>query len=241
MSARPLVVMPTFDEADNLERTAALVLAADPRVDLLVVDDDSPDGTGAIADRLAAAEPRIRVLHRRRRDGLGRAYLEGFRLAIEHGATVVIEMDADGSHPADRLPALLDALDAGADLAIGSRWVPGGRVVDWPWLRRALSRGGNAYARIALGIPVRDATAGFRAYRAERLAGLDLDGVHSRGYCFQIDMTLRAHDAGLRIAEVPIAFTERVAGRSKMSGAIIAEAMLRVTVWALRRRLRRPR
>lgn len=235
-----LVVIPTYDEAESLERTVTAVLAV-AGVDVLVVDDDSPDGTGAIADRLAEADPRVRVLHRARREGLGRAYLAGFALAAELGYAVAVEFDADGSHPAGRLRALVDAVDGTrgtAGLAIGSRWVDGGRVVDWPAWRSALSRAGNAYARVALRIPVRDATAGFRAYRLDAIASMRLDEVESRGYCFQIDMTLRALDAGLRVVELPIAFTERTAGRSKMNGAIVAEAMLRVTGWAIARRLR---
>ncbi|TPW77243.1 polyprenol monophosphomannose synthase [Schumannella soli] len=241
--ARALVVMPTYDEAENLERVAAAVLAAAPDVDLLVVDDDSPDGTGDIADRMAAADPRVTVLHRTARDGLGRAYLAGFAEADRRGYPVVVEMDADGSHPVESLAALLDAVaeHGGPGLAIGSRWVPGGRVVDWaPW-RGWLSRAGNTYARLALGIPVRDATAGFRAYRLEAIRAAHLDDVHSRGYCFQIDMALRVLDAGIDVVEVPITFRDRIAGTSKMSGAIVAEAMLRVTGWALARRVGRRR
>ncbi|GAB3397377.1 polyprenol monophosphomannose synthase [Schumannella luteola] len=241
--ARALVVMPTYDEAENLERVAGAVLAAVPDVDLLVVDDDSPDGTGDIADRMAAADPRVTVLHRTSRDGLGRAYLAGFAEADRRGYPVVVEMDADGSHPVESLAALLDAVaePGGPGLAIGSRWVPGGRVVDWaPW-RGWLSRAGNTYARLALGIPVRDATAGYRAYRLEAIRAAHLDDVHSRGYCFQIDMALRVLDAGIEVVEVPITFRDRIAGTSKMSGAIVAEAMLRVTGWALARRLGRRR
>ncbi|MBI5161529.1 MAG: polyprenol monophosphomannose synthase [Micrococcales bacterium] len=239
---RVLVVVPTYDEVQSLEPTVRGLLAAAPEVDVLVADDASPDGTGELADRLAAADSRISVLHRPIKDGLGRAYLAGFAWAAERGYDVVVEMDADGSHPASALPSLLDALaaDARCGVAIGSRWVSGGRVVDWPLPRRLLSRGANSYARILLGAPVRDLTAGFRAYRASALAGLDLDSVDSRGYCFQIDMTLRILDAGWGAREVPITFRDRVHGTSKMTGGIVGEAMRRVTLWGLqRRRLRR--
>lgn len=234
---RVLVITPTFDEAENIAGTVAAILAAVPTAHVLVVDDASPDGTGDIADALAAADPRVAVLHRAGKEGLGRAYVAGFRRALAEGFDTIVEMDADGSHPADALPALLDAVaaDPGVGLAIGSRWVDGGRVIDWPVSRRLLSRGGNAYARAVLRLGVRDVTAGFRAYRAEVLRGLALDEIDSRGYCFQIDMTLRTLDAGWRVVERPIAFRERVAGRSKMSRAIVAEAMLRVTAWGLRR------
>jgi dolichol-phosphate mannosyltransferase len=242
--ARTLVVMPTFDEAENLERVAGELLAVAPGVDLLVVDDASPDGTGAIADRLAAADPRVTVLHRTRRDGLGRAYLAGFALAAERGYDIAVEMDADGSHPADRLPALIAAVSApGAGpgsapgLAIGSRWIPGGRVLDWPAHRLWLSRTANLYARAALGIRIRDSTAGFRAYRVDAIEAAHLEDVHSRGYCFQIDMTLRVLDAGIGVVEVPITFRDRTRGISKMSGSIVIEAMLRVTAWGILRRL----
>lgn len=240
---RVLVITPTYDEAENIAATVAAILAAVPTARVLVVDDASPDGTGAIAERIAAADPRVAVLHRAGKEGLGRAYVAGFRRALDDGVDTIVEMDADGSHPAEALPALLDAVaaDPGVGLAIGSRWVPGGRVVDWPLSRRILSRGGNAYARAMLRLDVRDVTAGFRAYRADVLRALPLDDIDSRGYCFQIDMTLRTLDAGWRVVERPIAFRERVAGRSKMSRAIVAEAMLRVTVWGLQRIGRRRR
>jgi len=232
--ARTIVVIPSYNEADNLERTVRGVLAEVPAASVLVVDDDSPDGTGAIADRLADADPRVGVLHRPVRDGLGHAYLAGFRRALDEGYDVVVEMDADGSHPASALPAILAALDD-ADLVIGSRWVPGGAVANWPRHREWLSRAANTYARLMLRLPVRDSTAGFRAFRSGTLRAIDLAGVVSRGYCFQIDLTRRVVDADLRIAEVPITFSDRIAGRSKMSGAIVVEAMLRVTGWGLRR------
>lgn len=217
------------------------VLALDADLDILIVDDSSPDGTGELADRLAAEKRRVTVLHRRAKDGLGRAYLAGFDVARARGYDTIVELDADGSHPVDALPRLLAALDAdrGAGVVIGSRWVPGGRVVDWPWFRAALSRAGNTYAHLLLDLPVRDSTAGYRAYRASALAAMHLADVHSRGYCFQIDMTLRTLDAGFGVVEVPIEFRERQAGASKMTKAIVAEAMARVTVWGIRRRLRR--
>ena len=235
---RAVVILPTYNEVETLESVLDLVLAADPRLDVLVVDDASPDGTGRLADAIASASERVSVLHRQGKDGLGRAYLSGFDQALARGYEVIIEMDADGSHPADQLDELLAAVTVGpAELAIGSRWVPGGSVIDWSRARQALSRGGNTYARVVLGIPTRDATSGFRAYRADLLRRLHLADVHSRGYCFQIDMTLRALDAGARVTEVPIVFRERISGVSKMSRSIVAEAMLRVTWWGVLRRL----
>ncbi len=241
-NGRVLVVTPTYNEIESLEPTVAAVLRAAPEVDVLIVDDASPDGTGRLADRLAAAEPRVSVLHRQRKDGLGRAYVAAFAVAAERGYDIAVELDADGSHPADALPSLLAALRAGdrVGLAIGSRWVPGGQVVDWPAPRRWLSRGGNWYARTMLRLPVRDVTAGYRAWRLEALRDIPLAELESRGYCFQIDMTRRAVTSGWGVVELPITFTERRAGRSKMSQAIVAEAMWRVTVWGVRRLFRRP-
>jgi dolichol-phosphate mannosyltransferase len=248
---RVLVVTPTYNEKDNLAAVLGWLFAAQPTVDVLVVDDNSPDGTGLVADGLAASDPRIHVLHRAGKTGLGAAYLAGFRWGLERGYDVLVEMDADGSHPPGALAAMLAAVGGsavgrgaglgGAGLAIGSRWVSGGQVVDWPRRRRWLSRAGNAYTRVALGIPVRDATAGFRAYRADVLRGLPLEDVHSRGYCFQVDMALRVLDAGHAVVETPITFRERQSGESKMSGAIVIEAMARVTWWGLRRRVARVR
>lgn len=234
-----LVVVPTYDEIDNLERAVSSVLAALPDAHVLVVDDASPDGTGDLADRLAAADERVHVLHRTVKDGLGGAYLEGFAWALERGYGVVGEFDADGSHPASSLPAMRDALlaDDGVGLVIGSRWIAGGRVVDWPRSREALSRAGNAYARIMLGLSVHDATAGFRLYRAAVLSRMDLRAVASKGYCFQVDLTVRAIAAGAGIVEVPITFHERTLGASKMSRAIVLEAMAMVTVWGVARLL----
>lgn len=234
-TARTIVVIPTYNEAESLATTIASVLAAVPKASVLVVDDASPDGTGDIADRLATTDPRVEVLHRTARDGLGHAYLAGFRRAVDEGFDAVIEMDADGSHPAAALPAMLESLRT-HDLVIGSRWTPGGAVANWPRHREWLSRAANAYARVWLRIPVRDSTAGYRAFRASTLNAIDLAHVESRGYCFQIDMTLRVLDAGLTVAEVPITFVDRVAGHSKMNGSIVVEAMLRVTGWGLKLR-----
>jgi glycosyltransferase involved in cell wall biosynthesis len=245
-NGRVLVVTPTYNEIESLEATVSALLREVPEVDILIVDDASPDGTGLLADRLAADEPRVSVLHRERKEGLGRAYAAGFAVAAERGYDVVVELDADGSHPPDALPAMLAALGPpsaggrrGTGLVIGSRWVPGGRVVDWPAPRRWLSRGGNWYARTMLRLPVRDVTAGYRAWRREALHDIPLAALESRGYCFQIDMTWHAIASGWGVVEVPITFTERRAGRSKMSQAIVAEAMWRVTVWGVRRMLRR--
>lgn len=235
-----LVVTPTYDEAGSLAATVGDIFESAPDVHVLVVDDASPDGTGRLADRLAADDPRVHVLHRPGKEGLGRAYVAGFRWALERGYDVIVEMDADGSHPASALPSLVSALDDPAvGLAIGSRYVPGGGLADWAAGRRLLSRAGNGYARALLRLGVRDVTAGYRAYRADVLRGLPLDDIDSRGYCFQIDMTLRTLDAGWRIVERPIEFRERTAGRSKMSKAIVVEAMLRVTAWGIARLFRR--
>jgi len=247
-SPRAVVIVPTYDEVDNLEPAVQAIHAAAPDVHILVVDDASPDGTGELADRLAASDPRITVLHHGARDGLGAAYLAGFDTALAAGFDILIEMDADGSHPADVLPTMIARLGPDdpaspdhADLVIGSRRVPGGGFVDWPAARRILSRAGNLYARLALRIRVMDATAGFRAYRADVLRSLDLAGVESRGYCFQIDMTLRVLDAGYRVTEVPIIFTDRQRGVSKMNSRIVLEAMWRVTQWGVARRFSRRR
>jgi len=237
-ASRIVIVMPTYNERQNVESIAGRVRAALPAADLLVVDDNSPDGTGDLADKLAEADPHVQVMHRTEKAGLGKAYIAGFGWALERGYDVIVEMDADGSHQPEHLPGLVAALDY-ADLSIGSRWVPAGRVVNWPKSREALSRGANIYTRIMLGLGVRDATAGFRAYRAATLRTISLDQVESAGYCFQIDLTLRVADAGLRIVEVPITFVEREHGASKMSNRIIAEAFWRVAQWGVTRRVRR--
>jgi dolichol-phosphate mannosyltransferase len=223
----PWIVLPTYNEAGNLEPIAAAILSALPAATLLVVDDGSPDGTGQVADRLAAADARVRVLHRAAKAGLGRAYLAGFRVALDAGATVVVQMDADWSHDPALLPALVGPLaDGSADVVIGSRYAPGGRVVDWGPVRRLVSRGGSLFARIVLGLPARDLTGGFKAWRAGTLAAIDFAGVHAGGYVFQIEMTYRANRGGARIREVPITFRDRRVGQSKMSRRIFVEAFV---------------
>ena len=230
---RVAVIVPTYNERANLEQIASRLRTAVPDADLLVVDDNSPDGTGEAADKLAAGDARIHVLHRPAKAGLGSAYIAGFRWALERGYDVLVEIDADGSHQPQELPALLAALEAGADLVIGSRYVPGGTVLNWPKSREVLSRGGNTYARVLLGIKVRDATGGYRAFRATALRQVGLDEVESQGYCFQIDLALRVIRAGLTVVEVPITFVERTQGASKMSRAVVAEALWRVTQWGI--------
>ena len=232
--------MPTYNERQNLESITSRIRAALPEADLLVVDDSSPDGTGDIADKLAEADSHVQVMHRTEKAGLGKAYIAGFSWALERGYDVIVEMDADGSHLPEHLPALVGALD-GADLSIGSRWMPGGRVVNWPRSREVLSRGANVYTRLMLGLDVRDATAGFRAYRALTLRTISLDQVQSAGYCFQIDLTNRVSEAGLKIVEVPITFVEREHGASKMSNNIILEAFWRVAQWGVAKRVGRLR
>jgi len=234
------VIIPTYNERDNLDSIVAKVRAAVPTADVLVVDDNSPDGTGDIADKLALADEHVHVLHRTRKAGLGAAYLAGFGWALDRGYDALVEMDADGSHDPAELPSLLAAL-GDADLVVGSRWVPGGSVHNWPRSREILSRGGNAYARIMLGLSVHDATGGYRAYRAATLRDIGLHDVTSQGYCFQIELTLRAMRAGKKIAEVPITFTERTLGASKMNRAIVAEALLKVTQWGVSGHLGRKR
>ncbi|MGJ9423910.1 polyprenol monophosphomannose synthase [Aeromicrobium sp. CF3.5] len=236
---RTLVMIPTYDEALNLELVIRELHAEQPQVDVLVVDDASPDGTGEIADRLAAADPRVHVLHRSGKNGLGAAYRAGFAWGLERAYDRLVEMDADGSHRPRDLAAMLEASLDGADLVLGSRWVPGGGVINWPWHRRFISRGGTWYARLMLGIDIKDVTGGYRVFRRHTLERLRLDDVVSEGYCFQIDMTRRTMAAGMTVVEVPITFVERERGSSKMSGAIVREALWRVTVWGLRRIFRR--
>ncbi|CAB4951795.1 unannotated protein [freshwater metagenome] len=227
---RIVVIIPTYNERENLGLIVGRLRAAVPEAHVLVADDNSPDGTGAIADELAASDEHVRVLHRRGKEGLGAAYLAGFEWSLTEGYDVVVEMDADGSHQPEQLPRLLAAL-RDADLVLGSRWVPGGSVVNWPSSRKVLSRGGNLYTRVMLGVPLHDATGGFRAFRAQTLRTLDLTGVESKGYCFQVDLAWRAVRAGLRVREVPIEFVERELGVSKMNQRIVVEALWRVTVW----------
>jgi dolichol-phosphate mannosyltransferase len=232
---RVVMVVPTYNEADNVAWIVGRLRDAQPRVDVLVVDDGSPDGTGAVADRLAAEDDAVHVLHRHSKAGLGAAYLAGFAWALDAGYDVVGEMDADGSHQPEQLGGLLAAL-GDADLVIGSRWVPGGSVVNWPRRRELLSRGGNLYVRLLLGIDVRDATAGFRLFRRTALEKIDLASVRSTGYVFQTDLVTRCLRAGLTVREVPIEFVERVRGDSKMSGAVATESLRRITTWGLRER-----
>jgi dolichol-phosphate mannosyltransferase len=232
---RVVMVIPTYNEADNLDWVVGRLRVAEPSVDLLVVDDNSPDGTGALADELAAADPAVHVLHRPGKAGLGAAYLAGFAWALDAGYDVVGEMDADGSHQPEQLHRLLEAL-LDADLVIGSRWIPGGSVVNWPLRREALSRGGNLYVRVLLGISIKDATAGFRVFRRSALEKIDLASVQSTGYVFQTDLVTRCLRAGLAVREVPIEFVERVRGDSKMSGAVAIESLRRITRWGLRER-----
>ncbi len=234
--ATVLVVIPTYQECDNIEDIVGRVLTATPTVHVLVVDDNSPDGTGRIADALAGTDPRVHVLHRGAKAGLGAAYLAGFGWGLSAGYDVLVEMDADGSHAPEQLPRLLGALGP-ADLVLGSRWVPGGAVVNWPRHRAWLSRGGSLYTRLMLGVQLRDATAGYRAFRRDVLEGIDYAGVASQGYCFQIDLGRRAVAAGYRVVEVPITFVERERGQSKMSPAIVREALWRVTGWGIAYRL----
>ena len=238
-----LVIIPTYNEIDNLRSIVERVLTAVPLAHVLLIDDGSPDGTGAEADDLARRDDRVFTMHRVGKLGLGSAYLRGFRWGLDRNYALIVEIDADGSHPPESLPKMIrlvtepDATGAPADLVIGSRWTPGGTVVNWPKHRELLSRGGNTYARLLLGITVRDATGGFRVFRSDALRALPLDEVNSKGYFFQVDMTVRILDAGFRIIEVPIEFREREAGTSKMSHMIVVEAMLKVTLWGAKRRL----
>jgi dolichol-phosphate mannosyltransferase len=234
---RVIIVIPTYNERQNLEIIAGRIRESVPDADVLVVDDNSPDGTGDLADKLSEADSRVHVMHRTEKAGLGRAYVAGFTWALERGYDAIVEMDADGSHRPEDLPRLLTAI-SGADAVIGSRYVPGGTVVNWPKSREFLSRGANIYNRMMLGISVKDATGGFRVYRAATLRKLNLNNIESAGYCFQIDMTLRVLQAGLKLTEVPITFVERERGSSKMSNAVIREAFFRVAQWGIAARLR---
>jgi dolichol-phosphate mannosyltransferase len=233
---RVLVVVPTYDERESLPLTLGRIRASVPSAHVLVVDDASPDGTGEVADTWAGRDDHVHVLHRPGKAGLGAAYIDGFRWGLGQGYDVLVEMDADGSHQPEQLPSLLERVADGADLALGSRWVTGGSVVNWPRHREVLSRGGNLYARLALGVPLRDATGGYRAFRATALEKIGMDDVQSQGYCFQVDLAWRAVQAGLRVDEVPITFVEREFGASKMSQSIVVEALVRVTEWGVRNR-----
>nr|WP_231703685.1 polyprenol monophosphomannose synthase [Arthrobacter sp. zg-Y179] len=234
-----MTIIPTYNEIESLPITLKRLRDAVPDSDVLIADDNSPDGTGGYADEAAANDPKVHVLHRKGKEGLGAAYIAGFRWGLERGYDILVEMDADGSHRPEELPRLLEASKAGADLVIGSRWVTGGSVVNWPLHRKLLSRAGSTYSRFMLGIPVRDITAGYRAFRRGTLEQLDLGAVESVGYGFQVDMTFRVARLGLKITEVPITFVERELGDSKMSGNIVVEAMANVTRWGLSARWRK--
>lgn len=240
-SARTLVIIPTFNERDNLGAIIDRLHAALPHTHVLVVDDGSPDGTGELADKLADADElkRIHVMHRTSKNGLGAAYIAGFRWGLERDYGVLVEMDADGSHAPEQLHRLLDQIDAGYDLVLGSRYVRGGTVVNWPKHREWLSRGGNVYSRLALGVGLRDITGGYRAFRRTVLEALPLAEIESHGYCFQVDLAWRSIQAGFNVREVPITFTERERGESKMSGNIVREALLKVTQWGWQHRTAR--
>ncbi len=229
---RVIVLIPTYNERENLPRIVGRLRSAVPTADVLVLDDGSPDGTGQVADAIAGADEQVHVLHRTSKQGLGRAYLAGFAWAMERGYDVLVEMDADGSHQPEQLPRLIAAL-ADADLVIGARWVSGGAVENWPAHRKVLSVGANVYTKVMLGMRVNDATAGYRAYRADALRTMGLQGVESQGYCFQIDLTVRAVRSGLTVVEVPITFVEREIGVSKMGHDIIREALTNVTRWGV--------
>ena len=234
-----LVVLPTYNEIDSLAAILGRLRQSLPQADVLIVDDSSPDGTGGLADQLAAADPGVSVLHRPRKEGLGRAYLAGFRHAMAEGYDYVAEMDADSSHDPTELSRMLELATDGADLVIGSRWVQGGDVRNWPWLRTAISRAGNGYARRILRSDIRDLTAGYRIFRASALRDLDFASVSSQGYCFQVELAWRLESTGHTVIEHPITFVERATGRSKMHPGIVLEALIRVTVWGLSVR-RRP-
>lgn len=232
LSDKTLVIIPTYNERENLPLIIGRLLKAEPeRVDVLVVDDSSPDGTGDLADEMAAENSKIHVMHRGGKGGLGGAYIAGFRWGLERDYEILCEMDADGSHAPEQLYLLLDRIDAGAEMVLGSRYVKGGKTVNWPVSREVLSRGGNIYASLALGAGLSDITGGYRAYRREVLEEIDLDAVDSAGYVFQVDLAWRAVEAGFDVREVPITFTEREIGDSKMSGNIVSEALLQVTKW----------
>jgi dolichol-phosphate mannosyltransferase len=233
---RVLVLIPTYNEAENVTDVVARVRAAVPSVEIMILDDNSPDDTGQVADEIAAADPAVHVMRRPGKQGLGAAYIAGFRWALDRGYDGVVEMDADGSHAPEELPRLLELL-ADADVVFGSRWVRGGRVVNWPLHRRILSRGANLYTRLALGVPIRDATGGYRAFRTLVLEKLEVDTASAQGYAFQVELALRAYRSGCRVVEVPITFTERSGGGNGMSGSVVREAVWRVTAWGVRARL----
>ena len=235
-----LVIIPTYNESENIARIISRTRSAVPDAHILIADDNSPDGTGKLADEIASADDHVHVMHRLGKEGLGAAYLAGFEWGLNAGYDVLVEMDADGSHQPEQLSVLLAAL-ADADLVLGSRWVKGGEVLNWPKSREALSRAGNLWTRLALGIPLHDATGGYRAFRRTTLLGLGLDNVASAGYCFQVDLAWRALKAGFRVVEVPITFIEREYGDSKMSQRIVVEALVRTTLWGVAHRAKQLR
>jgi len=230
-----LVIIPTYDEADNIESIVARLRAAVPQAQVLIADDNSPDGTGAIADKMAVKDTAVYVLHREAKEGLGAAYLAGFDWGLHRGYDVLVEMDADGSHQPEQMPALLKALEQ-ADMVKGSRWMKGGSVVNWDKRRELLSRGANIWVQAIMDLPVHDSTGGYNLYRADMLRKIDLGSIDAKGYAFQVDMTRRVLEAGGVVAEVPIEFQERTSGVSKMSGSIVQEALLKTAVWGAKRR-----
>ena len=235
---RVLVIIPTYNESQNIESVTTRLRDAVPDAHVLIADDNSPDGTGEIADRLAEHDDHVHVRHRKGKQGLGAAYLAGFHWGLDEGYDVLVQHDADGSHQPEELPRLLEAIADGADMVKGSRWVPGGSVVNWPATRKLISKGGSLWTRLWLGIPVKDATGGFNAFRASTLEGLNLDEVASAGYCFQIDMVWRALKHDFKVVEVPITFVERELGDSKMSRNIVIEALIRTTLWGIDHRIK---
>lgn len=230
---RVLVIIPTYNEAQNIESITSRLRRAVPDAHILVADDNSPDGTGAVADRLAAGDDHVHVMHRKGKEGLGAAYLAGFHWGLDEGYDVLVQHDADGSHQPEQLPSLLEAVRDGADMVKGSRWVKGGSVVNWPKSREFISKGGSLWTRVWLDLPVKDATGGFNAFRASTLRGISLDEVASAGYCFQVDLLWRTLRNGFRVVEVPIEFVEREFGDSKMSRNIVVEALIRTTLWGI--------
>ena len=240
MSARAVVVLPTYNEIESLPEVVRRIRASAPSVDVLIVDDNSPDGTGELADDMSSTMPQVHVLHRRAKEGLGRAYIAGFAEALERGYESVVQSDADGSHRPEDLPALLAAGEE-ADVVVGSRWVTGGTVGAWSFARYLLSRAGSRYAGLMLRLPQKDITGGYRVFRADALRAIEFEDVRSAGYCFQIEMLDRAVQSGCRVTEVPITFDDRLHGESKMSGRIIVEALRQVTAWGLQRRFGRSR
>ena len=237
--ADTVIILPTYNEIENLERVIGRIRQSMPHIDVLIVDDASPDGTGVLAEQLAADDAGLAVLHRAGKDGLGTAYLAGFGHAIGSGYQIIVEMDADGSHDPKSLPMMIDRVHLGADLVIGSRWVTGGEVRNWPWIRLAISRLGNGYSKWVLGSAINDLTSGFRVFRVEALAEVISGRVASQGYSFQVETAWRCERAGAEIVELPIVFAERTNGRSKMHVGIVWEALWRVTVWGLTRNIPR--